>query len=54
MMRRIIMFLLRTYFVRVIWRRGMHRMGMRLRDTFCIRNIFGESVGTWWDMRKIK
>ncbi len=53
MVGRILMFLLRTY-IRVIWRRGVHRIALRLRDMFSVRNILGESVGTWWDMRKIK
>ncbi|MHB8308274.1 MAG: hypothetical protein ACYDDH_09420 [Candidatus Desulforudaceae bacterium] len=54
MISRLFLFLLKTYFVRVIWRRSVDRAQTRLVHTFSMRNILGDSVGTWWDMRKLK
>ncbi|MDA8097002.1 MAG: hypothetical protein RDV00_05345 [Clostridia bacterium] len=54
MARRLVLFLLKTYFVRVVWKGSLNRARTRLTQTFSMRNILGDSVGTWWDMRKLK
>lgn len=53
MIRQIVLFLLRTYVLGVL-RGRVRRVGLGVRKSFSVRNILGESVGMWWDMRRIR
>jgi hypothetical protein len=52
--RRAILWVLKLIFARLVWNRVVGRLRQRATRIFSVRNLFGESVATWLQMRRLK
>lgn len=53
-MLRALSWLLKVLVVRFVWNRAMGGMRQRTTRVFTLENLLGQSVGSWWRMRRLK
>ena len=53
-MRRAIMWAAKLILVRFVWNKVVNRFRNRAARVFTLRNLFGESLALWMQMRRLK
>jgi len=51
---RALSWILKVLLVRFVWNKAMGGVRRRTTRVFTLDNLLGQSVATWWQMRKLK